>query len=182
MNRSLRQLVLAMMVAVLAALIASAAMGTPSHPIPEESPSPSPSPEHLTARERHERDPLVAIPKVMRMQERSWNKGDLKTFMTGYLNSPETSYTSSGSVVRGYTNLMARYKSKYGGNRRDMGTLRFENLHITPLGKEYALCVGQWFLEIDPKKGPIDGVFSLIWERTKDGWKIIHDHTSLRPQ
>jgi len=169
-------------VVLMAWLIATAAVGTPSHPMPSQSPSPSPSPEHLTAREKRERDPQVAIPTVMRLQERSWNRGDVATFMTGYLNSPDITYTSAGVVVRGYDTLMKRYTTKYGGNRRDMGTLRFENLRITPLGKDYALCVGQWFLDLGGKKGPVDGVFSLLWQRTVDGWKIIHDHTSLRAQ
>lgn len=169
-------------VPLIAWLIATAAVSTPSHPVPTESPSPSESPEHLTARQRRERDPRIAIPNVMRLQERAWNHGDIKTFMTGYLNSPETTYTSGGTIVRGYDALLGRYQARYGNDRKTMGTLRFEKLQITPLGKDYALCVGQWFLELGGKHGPMDGVFTLLWQRTGDGWKILHDHTSQRTQ
>jgi len=61
--------------------IVSAGFGTPSHPVASPSPEPSESPEHLTARETRERDPLVAIPKVMRLQERAWNRGDLDSYL-----------------------------------------------------------------------------------------------------
>src|SRR5271163_1999115 len=43
-------------------------------------------------------------------------------------------------------------------------------------GWDGALALGRWHLKRD--KGDIGGVFSLVWQRFPDGWKIIHDHTS----
>jgi beta-aspartyl-peptidase (threonine type) len=36
--------------------------------------------------------------------------------------------------------------------------------------------LGHWHLT--RLKGDIGGVFSLVWQRFPEGWRIIHDHTS----
>jgi ketosteroid isomerase-like protein len=153
---------------------------------------PSGSPEVLTRAQRAERDPKMAIPKVMKKQEIAWNRGDIQGFMEGYMESPSISFTSGGVLVHGWQTLLERYQKRYGDSRKSMGTLRFEHLQITPLGRNYALCVGQWFLQpylpgdamTSPslKRGPLDGVFSLVWARTPEGWRIIHDHSSARAE
>lgn len=193
MLSQLRQLASLVVACCLVYLLATAASGTPSHPVPSTSPSAEETekPEHLTQKEKRERNPFIAIPKVMRLQERAWNRGDIPDFMTAYANSNGTTFASSGGITRGWSIVMARYVQRYGTNRKSMGTLRFEKLEITPLGKDYALVLGQWFLEpyvskrdntsISQKRGAMDGVFSLVWQRTPDGWKIIHDHSSARP-
>lgn len=183
-------------VTLLFVLTAAPIWATPARPVP--SPSPSPSPSRPSAQVR-DGDPRVAIPAVMSMQEKAWNRGDLQAFMSGYLRADDITYTAGGVVVRGWQTLTDRYQARYGNDRSTMGTLRFENLVITPLGDAHALCVGQWFLQPpDPSSArpasappatlsdaparprPMDGVFSLVWTRTKDGWKIIHDHSSAR--
>ena len=101
--------------------------------------------------------------------------------MEGYLNAPDTTFVSAGVLTQGWKTLYQRYQEHYGKNVLSMGHLRFQNVRITPLGKDHALCVGQWFLEGVPGQPAVqDGVFTLIWQRTTQGWKIIHDHTSTR--
>jgi beta-aspartyl-peptidase (threonine type) len=39
--------------------------------------------------------------------------------------------------------------------------------------------LGHWHLKRE--QGDIGGVFSLVWQKFPDGWKIIHDHTSQTP-
>jgi TonB family protein len=36
--------------------------------------------------------------------------------------------------------------------------------------------LGKWHLKRE--KGDVGGVFTLLWQRFPEGWKIIHDHTS----
>jgi beta-aspartyl-peptidase (threonine type) len=38
------------------------------------------------------------------------------------------------------------------------------------------LVLGHWHLA--RAQGDIGGVFSLVWQRFPEGWRIIHDHTS----
>lgn len=108
-------------------------------------------------------------------QQDAWNTGDIELFMSWYKNDPEISFTTSGGVLKGYEKLLARYQKSY-PNQKKMGRLEFELLEYIPAGEDHAVLVGKWILyrsEDTPQ-----GYFSLLWERTEDGWKIIHDHTS----
>lgn len=115
---------------------------------------------------------------VLNMQRDAWNRGDLDAFMTGYLDSPDTSYISGGTEVWGYKALRDRYQTRYGASRDTMGKLDFSDLIISALGSDHALCVGHWHLE-RPSQPAADGVYSLVLMHEKDGWKIMHDHTSV---
>ncbi len=57
-----------------------------------------------------------------------------------------------------------------------MGMLTFSDLEITMLSKEAALVLGRWHL----KRASDDphGTFSLLFRKTKVGWRIVHDHSS----
>lgn len=110
----------------------------------------------------------------------AWNAGDLDRFMTGYVKTPDMTFTAGGRVVRGYEALQQRYQTTYGTSKASMGQLRFENIEVWELGPNFALALGEWIVLL-PGKGvgeQIRGVFSLVLERTGDGWKILHDHTS----
>jgi ketosteroid isomerase-like protein len=47
------------------------------------------------------------------------------------------------------------------------------------LGKDYAAVTGKFHLaRTEGGGGEASGIFSLIFEREPDGWRIILDHTS----
>jgi peptide-methionine (S)-S-oxide reductase len=47
------------------------------------------------------------------------------------------------------------------------------------VGTSYAICVGHYHLDRSKKDGgSADGMFSLVLEKTDDGWKIVLDHTT----
>lgn len=127
-------------------------------------------------------DPQKDIPIVLQEQAHAWNKGDLDAFMTSYLDSPQTSYTSGGKQVWGYEALRKRYQDKYGSDKSTMGKLDFSDLKVSKLGANNALCIGQWHLVRQETPAELRGVFSLVFMHTGSGWKIIHDHTSLMPE
>ncbi len=58
----------------------------------------------------------------------------------------------------------------------EMGQLTFSELEFRFLGPDAALMLGRWHLKRE--KDDIGGVFSLVWQRFPEGWKIVHDHTS----
>jgi ketosteroid isomerase-like protein len=126
-------------------------------------------------------DTQKAIESVLTKQAEAWNRGDLDEFMKGYLHSENTSYTSGGTEVWGYEALHDRYQKKYGKSPETMGKLKFSELKVFPLGAKNALVIGHWHL--DPQKPPAaDGTFSLVFVKTKEGWKVLHDHTSLKKE
>lgn len=116
---------------------------------------------------------------TLQAQVEAWNKGDLATFMQGYLDSPRMTFTGGGEIVQGYQALEERYRSRYGNDTASMGKLRFTDLDVQPLGADHALVVGRWHLEGANAKS-FDGVFSLVMQRVAGSWKILHDHSSTR--
>lgn len=117
----------------------------------------------------------TAIEAVLRAQETAWNRGDVDAFLTGYWHSTELTFFGNSGVSRGWDGVLARYKKNY-PDRAAMGQLDFSQLEFRFLGPDAALVLGHWHLKRD--KGDIGGVFSLVWQRFPEGWKIIHDHTS----
>ncbi len=114
------------------------------------------------------------IRKVMDAQVTAWNAGDIDGFMRGYWNSPELVFVST-NVTRGWQPTIDRYKKSY-DSRAKMGTLTFSDLEIEVLSKDAAKVLGSWSLARE-KDNP-NGKFTLIFRKFKDGWKIVHDHTS----
>ena len=120
-------------------------------------------------------DDRFAITAVLSVQEDAWNNGDVDTFLQGYWRSPELTFSGSGGIARGWEGVRRRYKEHY-PNREAMGQLEFSGLETRFLGQDAALVLGHWHLT--RQKGDVGGVFSLVFERFPEGWRIIHDHTS----
>ncbi len=115
------------------------------------------------------------IEAALNDQQAAWNRGDVDTFVETYWHSPDLTFAGSSGIVRGYDGVLARYKKTY-ADREAMGQLQFSGLEFYFLGPDAALVLGHWHLT--RSQGDIGGVFSLVWQRFPDGWRIIHDHTS----
>jgi uncharacterized protein (TIGR02246 family) len=116
-----------------------------------------------------------AINAVLNAQQSAWNHGDVDAFLLGYWHSAELTFSGSNGVSRGWDGVLARYKKNY-PDRAAMGHLDFSDLEFRFLGPDAALVLGRWHLKRE--KDDLGGVFTLVWQRFPDGWKIIHDHTS----
>ena len=115
------------------------------------------------------------IRKVMEAQTIAWNKGDIEGFMIGYWKSPQMTFISGDNVTKGWQETTDRYKKNY-DTREKMGVLTFTDLEIEVLSKDSAKVLGRWKVAHEPKDS--QGRFTLIFRKLKDGWRIIHDHTS----
>jgi len=74
--------------------------------------------------------------------------------------------------------MVEEYKRDY-PNRAAMGTLTYSDLEVHVLDEKYAVVIGKYHLDRDKKEGGnADGLFSLLFEKTDQGWKIIMDHTT----
>jgi uncharacterized protein (TIGR02246 family) len=116
-----------------------------------------------------------AIQAVLDTQVAAWNRGDIEGFMGGYERSEKTVFVGGDSVTRGWQTVLDRYKRNY-DTREKMGTLKFSDLEIVPLGNDSALVLMRWHLQ--RAKDEPHGRSTLIMRRTKQGWKIVHDHSS----
>ena len=115
------------------------------------------------------------IRAVMSAQVTAWNRGDVDGFMNGYARSGSTEFISGDKLTRGWQAARDRYKKKY-DSREKMGTLTFSELKITRLSDDAALVIGRWRLVRQSDKP--HGRFTLLFRRTPEGWRIVHDHTS----
>jgi ketosteroid isomerase-like protein len=119
----------------------------------------------------------AAIRKVIEEQQMAWNRQDLEGFMTGYWNSPELTFFSGAHESKGWQAELDRYKKNYQGAGHEMGKLEFANLRIELLGPESAFVRGEFHLTMSDGKTP-HGLFTLVFRKFPDGWKIIHDHSA----
>ncbi|WP_165231488.1 YybH family protein [Aquisphaera insulae] len=121
--------------------------------------------------------PVTAIRAVLDRQVADWNRGDLDGFVTGYWNSPELVFQSGGHRTDGYDGMVARYRKRYQADGKAMGKLVFSGVEVLPLGADSAFVRGAWRLTMPDGLTP-GGLFTLIFRRFPEGWKIVHDHTS----
>ncbi len=118
---------------------------------------------------------IAAVRAVLDAQRDAWNRGDVDGYMDGYARSKDTVFVSGDNVTRGWQTVLDRYKKNY-NSRAKMGTLTFSDLEITPVGNDAAIVLGRWQLQRATDEP--HGRFTLIFRRTRQGWKIVHDHTS----
>jgi len=116
-----------------------------------------------------------AIRTVLNAQAAAWNRGDVEGYMNGYDRSPKTEFVGGDSITRGWQEVLDRYKQKY-DTRDKMGTLTFTDLEIQILSPNAALVLGRWRLK--RANDEPHGTFTLLFRKTKAGWRIVHDHSS----
>lgn len=128
-------------------------------------------------------DDKAEIRALMDAQVAAWNRGDIPAFMQVYENSPETTFIGQ-TVNLGFEPILKRYQLAY-ENREQMGTLTFSGLEIRLLpsscgAAEVALVTGRFHLEraAHGAAAKDDGIFSLVWHKGPQGWKIVLDHTA----
>jgi len=122
-------------------------------------------------------DGAAAVEHVLRTQQDAWNRHDLDAFMAGYWNSPELTFFSGASERHGWQETMDRYRATYQSPGHEMGKLEFSAPRIVMLGADAAFVRGEWHLTMPDGKTP-HGLFTLIFRKMPEGWKIVHDHTS----
>lgn len=122
-------------------------------------------------------DAAKSVRELLDRQVADWNRKDLDGFCAGYWNSPKLVFLSGGEKTEGWTAMRNRYRTRYQGEGREMGTLAFTEVEVEPLAADSAFARGRWELTFaDHRK--IGGRFTLILRSMDAGWRIVHDHTS----
>lgn len=119
---------------------------------------------------------VVQVRAALDAQQAAWNRCDIDTFTTTY--DRNAVFVSGDEITRGAQTILEHYKKKY-SDRAKMGMLTFSDLEITALGENAAVVLGRWSLK--RANDEPHGRFTLIFRKTPDGWRIVHDHTSSAP-
>ncbi len=108
-------------------------------------------------------------------QQAAWNRGDIAGFMAGYWNSPQLRFAAGGTITYGHAETLAGYQARYHKTAL-MGRLQFDVLEFNQPSAEQAIVFGRWTLHRELDKPT--GLFTLIFKKFPEGWRIVSDHTS----
>jgi uncharacterized protein (TIGR02246 family) len=103
-----------------------------------------------------------------------WNKGELSQYLSVY--TPDATEMLSTGPAGGVEAIEKTMKEGFWKTGRPIQNLRYENIVVRMLGKEGALVTGQYVLS-GADRPDRKGWFTTVWKKTKDGWKMIHDHS-----
>lgn len=115
------------------------------------------------------------IRELTRASADAWNRGDLKGHLAFYVDSV-TFMTRTGPRP-GVAAIEESFTRNYFRDGRPKQTLSFEQVTVRPLGRDAALETGRFVLS-GGGEAEQSGWFTLVWVRTAEGWKAVHDHSS----
>jgi len=120
-------------------------------------------------------DAADEIKDLLKSQQEAWNDGDLQGFMDLYWKSDKLRFASGANVTYGWQDTLDSYQRRYNTPEK-MGELKFKVEEVRVLSDSHALVFGEWRLDRDV--ADLKGLFTLLFEKREEGWKIIADHTS----
>ncbi|HEY0428107.1 MAG TPA: SgcJ/EcaC family oxidoreductase [Pyrinomonadaceae bacterium] len=115
-----------------------------------------------------------AIRATLDATAEGWNKGDLAQYLSAYV--PQATEMLATGPAGGVEAIEKTMKEGFWKNGKPAQTLRYENLVVRMLGKKNALVTGQYVLT-GAGRPDRTGWFTTVWAKTKDGWRMIHDHS-----
>lgn len=121
-------------------------------------------------------DDINAVTHLLRLQQSSWNKGDIDGYMTHYWKSENLTFVTKDTVTYGWQPTLDRYKRRY-PNKQAMGKLNFEIVKTEKLSAQHIFMVGKWALDREDLED-LQGHFTLIWKKIEGEWVIVADHSS----
>ena len=119
-------------------------------------------------------DTKTDLLRILDLQKAAWNRQDIEGFMAYYWNSEMFTFQSGANRLRGWDTLLERYKKSYSGE--NWGILDFTDLEVNVLGADCAYVIGRYKLAL--RDTGREGLFTIIFKRFPEGWRIIHDHSS----
>lgn len=116
----------------------------------------------------------AAITAELNRTADGWNNGDLSKYLGAYV--PGAKEMTSEGPKGGVEHIEKTMKGGFWKTGRPLQVLRYENLEITKLGSKNALVTGKYVLTGGGRPDRT-GWFTTVWVKTKDGWRMMHDHS-----
>ena len=109
------------------------------------------------------------------------NRGDVTSYMEMYSKRADLIAVEDGEISRGWDKLRDNANSTVGlegSFKISVGTI-----DVITLGTTRAIAVFPYVATVNTQQGPVQlhGAMTLVLEKSSQGWKIIHDHTSTAP-
>jgi ketosteroid isomerase-like protein len=120
-------------------------------------------------------DVVSEISQLLKTQDEAWNRGDLDGFVAPYDDTGKLVFMST-VIIHNPKELKERYEKRYKEGQADFGKLTFSDLQVEELSPGLARAWGKW--NVQQKDKTSSGYFTLILQKQKGQWRIIHDHSS----
>lgn len=117
---------------------------------------------------------VMEITAALNSTADGWNAGDLSKYLAVYV--PEATEMTGEGPKGGVEHIEQTMKNGFWKTGRPLQVLRYENVVVRMLGKKDALVTGQYVLSGGGRPDR-KGWFTTVWTKTKDGWRMIHDHS-----
>ena len=123
----------------------------------------------------NDKNDKIAILKVLEDQRQAWNKGNLQSFMNGYIKSDSLLFVGRDGPKYGWKTTLDNYKRGY-PDKAAMGFLTFNIKEVRLISSDHAFVLGGWHLKRE--KDEPQGAFTLLLKKVSGEWKIVADHSS----
>ena len=118
------------------------------------------------------------IVATLKAQVAAWNEGNLAAFMETYWRDDDLKFVSGTKITKGWASTMKRYRENY-ENDAGYGQLSLEKFDVQEMTNDVAVVTGRFNLVNDDVTS--SGTFTLVMQRIKGVWRIVHDHTVADP-
>jgi ketosteroid isomerase-like protein len=105
----------------------------------------------------------------------AFSRGDLPGHLAAYDES--VTFMTKDGPRPGVAPIEKAFRETYFRDGQALQQLRFEALAVRPLGPDAALATARWVLS-GGERADQSGWFTLTWQRTPAGWRVVHDHSS----
>lgn len=105
----------------------------------------------------------------------AFNRGDLPGHLAVYDES--VTFMTKDGPRPSIAPIEKAFREKYFRDGKPIQQLRFEALAVRRLAPDAALATARWVLS-GGDKAEQSGWFTLAWQRTPAGWRVVHDHSS----
>lgn len=109
------------------------------------------------------------------------NRGDVTAYLETYSRRTDLIEINDGEITRGWDALRDEANRMIGleGSYK----ISIGSIDVIALGATRAIAVFPFVATVATEQGPaqLRGAMTLVLEKSAQGWKIIHDHTSSAP-
>ncbi len=120
-------------------------------------------------------DASTAIPIALTASADAWNSADLAGHIRPYADA--ATFMSTNGPIQGRERVGESLSRSFWRDGKPKQQLSFDHIDVRLLGERHALATGHFLLS-GGGEADRSGWFSLTWEKTEAGWKILHDHSS----
>ena len=106
------------------------------------------------------------------------NRGDAAAVAALYLDDSRTSTADDGKIHRGWKNIAGILGEIL--TRPGVVRMNVDSVLVRQLGNDAAIAVAsyEWWQSWRREVPPVRGAITLVYARTRQGWRVVHDHTS----